>query len=72
MRFFRFKEPHKTGGVALIEISEYQIISHMKSTYPNRHPGMLDQELVEDFISLYGAEQVCSDDLITSANSSLM
>jgi hypothetical protein len=72
MRFFRFKEPHITGGVAIIEISEYQIISHMKSIYPNRHPGMLDQELVEDFIALHWAEEIKAEQMTTSGNSSLM
>lgn len=72
MRFFRFKEPHKTGGVALIEISEYQIISHMKSTYPNRHPGLLDQELVEDFITLHGAEEIKPNQMLSSGNGSLI
>lgn len=71
MRFFRFKEPHITGGVAIVEISEYQIISHMKSVYPNRMPGILDHELVEDFIALHWAEEVKPSDLLTSANSSL-
>lgn len=63
MRFFRFTEPHPTGGVAIIEISEAQIISHMKSSYPNRHPGILDSELVEDFVALHWAAEIKKQDL---------
>ena len=51
MKVYRFAEPHITGGVATVEITEKQIRTWMKKTYP-----MIEKaHQIEEFCVLHWA-----------------
>lgn len=56
-KFYRFNEPHFTGGNATVDITEKQILEFMKKWQKNnlKAKDATDQELIDEFCINYGA-----------------
>jgi hypothetical protein len=52
MKTYRFVEPHYTGGHCTIDITEEQIIKHMKNLYQDVC-NLDNDELVQDFVAIH-------------------
>ena len=52
MKTYTFVEPHVTGGFSTVEITETQILKHMKAFTPKLLTTIkqTDQQLIDEFI----------------------
>lgn len=53
MKSYTFIEPHHTGGHCTVEITEEQIVKHMRKYMAKVHPEIKDasdQQLIDEFV----------------------